>query len=88
MKQVIVMLALMLLTGIPAPAQTTNKHQVKKDTTKSRRPAAQHVVKGRRARMRLQEHQIKQHEKGWKQVDSVQKRLDEELHKSNDTTRN
>jgi len=54
------------------------------DTVRTKRkPPQPHVVHGRAARMRLQLRQIKQHEKGWKKVDSAQKELDKETGKSN-----
>ncbi|MBB3056678.1 hypothetical protein [Mucilaginibacter gotjawali] len=37
------------------------------------------IVKGRKARMRLQEKQIKNHEKQFKKIDSAQKKLNGEL---------
>ena len=55
-----------------------------KDTArKSPKKYHQYVVHGREARMRLQLRQIKYHEKQIKKVDSVQKELDREEHKSN-----
>ena len=55
-----------------------------KDTVrKPKKIYKQHVVRGRQARMRLQLKQIKYHEKQIKEVDSVQKELDKEEHKSN-----
>ena len=77
-------MALFCLVNFAAVAQTTPAPQQKKDTTKvAKKSSKPHVVKGRRARMRMQLQQIKKHEKEWKKVDSVQKKLDKEEHKSN-----
>ncbi len=83
MKKIIFILVLFCLANFAAIAQTKPAPHPKKDTAKeTKKPPMPHVVKGRRARMRLQQQQIKKHEKEWKKIDSVQKKLDKELHKS------
>jgi len=83
MKKIVFILTLFCLVNIAAAAQTTPAPQPKKDTAKvAKKPSKPHVVKGRKARMRLQQEQIRRHRKELREVDSVQKKLDKELHKS------
>ncbi|HZY38081.1 MAG TPA: hypothetical protein VFE53_15605 [Mucilaginibacter sp.] len=83
MKKIALLLALLSFLNVAGHAQATTSHPTKKDTSRSakskKKPA---VVKGREARRRLQQQQIKQHKKQLKEVDSVQKELDKELHKT------
>jgi hypothetical protein len=84
MKKIVFILTLFCLVNIAAAVQTTPAPQPKKDTAKATKtPSKPHVVKGRKFRMRLQQEQIKRHKKGLKEVDSVQKKLNKELHKPN-----
>ena len=83
MKKIAFLLALLLFLTIVGHAQAIKPHRTKKDTVRpSKNQTNPTVVKGRKARMRLQQHQIKQHKKQLKEVDSVQKKLDKELHKT------
>ena len=82
MKKIVLLLVLLSLLNFAGSAQTII-HPVKKDTVQpvktKKKPV---VVKGRKARMRLQLQQIKQHKKQLKEVDSIQKELNKELHKT------
>jgi len=76
---VIVLLSVMCLT-LSAIPQQAHPVKSKRDTVRNvKNQPKPKVVKGRRARMRLQEKQIKHHEKQSKKVDSAQKKLNREL---------
>jgi len=80
MKKIALLLLLLPLMAF-APAQTKT-HPAKKDTVRAiNRKNKPVVVEGRKARMRLQLQQIRQHKKPLKEVDSVHSELDKELHK-------
>ena len=84
MKKIVYFLALFTSISFAATPQTKKPPQEKKDTIRSaKQPPHPHVVKGRKARMRLQLQQIKRHKKQLKEVDSVQREPDKETHKSN-----
>jgi hypothetical protein len=84
MKNLVLILAFCAFIGTAAKANTSHTIVTKSDTVRKQKKTSQpHIVHGRQARMRLQMRQIKYHEKQIKKVDSVQKELDKETHKSN-----
>lgn len=75
----IVLLSVICIAVLAIPKQA---HPVKpkRDTARDiKRLPKPKVVMGRKARMRLQLKQIKQHQKQFKKVDSSQKKLNREL---------
>jgi hypothetical protein len=84
MKTLIFIVAFCAFMSTSVMANAGHISVAAKDTVhKQKKPPQPHVVHGRQARMRLQLKQIKYHEKQIKKVDSVQKELDKETHKSN-----
>jgi len=84
MKKIVLVLVLFCLGCLITMAQNKPANRQKKDTAKViKKPYKPHLVKGRKARMRLQLEQIKKHKNQLKEVDSVQKKLDKETRKSN-----
>jgi len=84
MKKLVLIIALCALISTNVRANQSQHVTSGKDTVRNQKKTSQpHVIHGRAARMRLQRRQIKKHEKEWKKLDSVQKKLDKETHKSN-----
>jgi hypothetical protein len=78
---IVSLFAVIHLNGFAIPQQAHPVKQ-KRDTTGdiNNQPKPKYI-KGRAARMRLQEKQIRYHDKQLKKVDSVQKKLNRELPK-------
>jgi len=73
------MFSLMYLTVFAIPQQV-HPVKAKRDTVRDiQHQPKRKVVKGRKARQRLQKKQIKYHEKQFKKVDSAPKKLSREL---------
>jgi hypothetical protein len=84
MKSLLSVTAVCVVMSIAVMAKTGHSQVAAKDTVrKQKNPPPRHIVHGRAARMRLQLKQIKYHDKQLKKVDSAQKELDKETHKSN-----
>ena len=84
MKKTTFIIALLSVIYITVSAIPQQAHPVKpkRDTVRDiKRLPKPKAVKGRKARMRLQEKQIKNHEKQFKKIDSAQKKLNRELHR-------
>jgi hypothetical protein len=78
---IVALFSVIYLAGFAIPQQAHPVKQ-KRDTTRdiNNQPKPKYI-KGRAARMRLQEKQIRYHDKQLKKVDSAQKKLNRELQK-------
>jgi hypothetical protein len=83
MKKIIYLIAVLTVFSTAGIARSKTFTRQSPDSTRHAKPPMPHVVKGRKARMRLQLQQIKKHEKEWKKIDSVQNELDKETRKTN-----
>ncbi|HEY8781947.1 MAG TPA: hypothetical protein VIM16_10055 [Mucilaginibacter sp.] len=84
MKKIALMIIFCALITIAAfaKAQQTHPLKQKRDTVRDlRNQPKPHAVKGRKQRMRMQQQQIKYHQKQLKKVHDAQQKLNKELHR-------
>jgi len=84
MKKIVLMITTSALAGflVSTNAMQTHPAKQKKDTVRRiKNQPKPRVVKNRAERMRMQQQQIKYHDKQLKKVHDAQKELNKELHK-------